>query len=102
MMPTPQQIDEMIERAAKKAVIEFELAHPCLLSSAERGLVRALHEIGAEEGANTGTWRIIIQTGRGWQDVTKRGRNMALALLFLIVLAAGLALAKNGYIGWFR
>ena len=93
---TEKQITEICTRSALEAVKEFSEKHPCRLSDSERSLVHAIHDIGIEEGANHGTWRVIVQTGKGWQDVTKKARNIGLAILFAIVVVVGSTwLGKN-------
>ena len=84
----PKLLEEMMERAAKKAVAEFSIQHPCHLSETERGLVHALHEISSEEGANHGHWRLIIQWGVSVKDVTKTIQRY---ILWVILGLCGIA-----------
>jgi len=78
---------EETKKLIKEAIKEYNQDHPCKLSSGERHMVHAQHEIMDEEGADMGTWRIIIQYGVTVKDVTRKIRNSIILILALIVLA---------------
>lgn len=78
-------LKRLLNEAAQTAVKQFDLEHPCRLSPEERGVVHSLHEAMAEEGANHGTIRIIIQMGKSFQDVTKSFRRAGMVILILSV-----------------
>lgn len=80
-------LERIAKRAAKEAVKEFAVEHPCRLSEAERGHVHALADAIEEEGANNGTIRVVIQFGKTFQDVTKSIRRAGVAVLVIIVVA---------------
>lgn len=78
-------LKRLLNEAAQTAVKQFDLEHPCRLSPEERSVVHSLHEAMAEEGANHGTIRIIIQMGKSFQDVTKSFRRAGMVILILSV-----------------
>ena len=84
---TEEQLQEMINRAAKKAVTEYSEKHACKLTEAERHMVHAQHTIMEEEGADTGVIRIIFQYGVTMKDITKKVRTFILIILGLVILA---------------
>lgn len=73
--------------AAAKAVETFMENHPCRLSDSEYSMIQAAGIAHKEEKADHGTWRIIIQMGKGYQDVTSGFRKFGIAVLVVIVLA---------------
>ena len=79
--------EEQQKELIKQAIHEYNDSHPCKLSDEERHLVHSLHEIGREEGAHTGTWRVIVQCGVSLTDLTKKVRTSILVILGLIILA---------------
>jgi hypothetical protein len=86
---TPELLEEMMERAAKKAVAEYTKEHPCHLTEPERSMIHSLHEAMIEEGANHGTWRVLIQWGVNLTDITKQVRRGILLIIGLLALIFG-------------
>ena len=82
----PELLNEIIDKAALRAVEEYAKTHPCRLTDSERALIHAQHAAMVEEGANHGTFRIIIQMGKSWQDVTGGLRKFGMLVLIGIVI----------------
>jgi len=80
-------LKRLLNEAAQTAVKQFDLEHPCRLSPEERGVVHSLHEAMAEEGANHGTIRVIVQIGKSFQDVTRSFRRAFVVILILSAFA---------------
>ena len=90
-----EAISEIIEEtarrvapvAAAKAIEAFLENHPCRLTDDQFNMITAAGIAHKEEQADHGTWRIIVQMGRGYQDVTKGFRKFGIAVGIVIVLA---------------
>ena len=85
------QLQAMLDKAASSAVKKFAEEHPCRLSERERHRVHSLSEIMDEESADTGTLRILVQYGKGAQDVTKQVRRVGIMVLFVVLALLAVA-----------
>jgi hypothetical protein len=83
---TDERLDELIAKSATSAVKEFTKNHPCRFTDEEASMVHKQHEAHSEEGADAGTWRIIIQMGKSYQDVTRSMRRFGVAVILFISL----------------
>jgi len=90
---TEAKINEICDHAAKKAVAEFNKAHPCRLTDEDRGNIHALSDAIRDEKANHGTLRVIVQIGKSYQDITGSIRRFGIFIVLVIVLIFGI---KNG------
>ena len=96
-----EAISEIIEEtarrvapvAAARAVEAFMENHPCKLTNNEYAMIQAAGIAHVEEKADHGTWRIMIQMGRGYQDVTAGFRKFGIAVIVVVTLV-------GMYIAW--
>lgn len=80
------RLDEIIEGAINRAIENFDIKHPCRFDASEIAMVKSQYESMVEENANHGTFRIMIQMGKSWQDITGGFRRAGLMVLAAITL----------------
>ena len=87
---------KVIEEAAAAAVEAYGEKHPCRFDDATAQTLHEIHAAKTQEGADSNTFRIIIQFGRSVQDVTKAMRK----LLIVGLILAAIAVFGNQGLSW--
>ncbi len=80
---------EIVKDASLAAIAEHQKMISCHFNEHERKDLHALSDALREEGGNHGTFRVLIQLGTSFQDITKTLRKAGIVLLLLILVVAG-------------
>ena len=88
---TPEQ-----KALIKATVAEVLAQHPCHFTEMERKHVHELSDAMIEEGGNGHTFRVIVQLGNSYRDVTKSFQKWGIVILVAFVVVV------MGIVGYMR
>ena len=94
------ETQEIIDAAAKKAVAEFAKERPCRFDDDTAKTVHEIHDAKIAESADSQTFRIIIQMGKSWQDITKSMRKSGMGLVILLLLLMAGKIGVPALMNW--